>query len=170
MWDRGKEIIEVDEERGPRNARTIADLAAEADVLFLTGSERHLEGSGLAYRVLSDVNHRLVYVRVRPSYDAMGVTPDFELLVHARTGVLTQIRGHRAGPIFGDLTVAGAGAALFGDGRCARLPVRAGGDRTGWMGRDIALRRSAGDSPDDHRPGGGPVAGHRAALAGAGPF
>ena len=134
VWDRGKEIIEVDEERGPGPARTIADLAAEADVLFLTGSERHLEGSGLAYSVLSGVNHRLVYVRVRPSYNAMGVTPDFELLVHARTGVLTQIRGHRSGPIFGDLTVAGAGAALSATaGALACLYEREMTGRGGWV-------------------------------------
>ncbi len=134
VWDRGKQIIEVDEERGPRPARTIADLAVEADVLFLTGCERLLEGDGLAYRVLHGVNPRLVYVRVRPSYDAMGVTPDFELLVHARTGVLTQIRGHRPGPIFGDLTVAGAGAALSATaGALACLYERETTGRGGWV-------------------------------------
>jgi crotonobetainyl-CoA:carnitine CoA-transferase CaiB-like acyl-CoA transferase len=134
VWDRGKEILEIDQESGPRSARAIADLAAEADVLFLSGSERLLEGNGLDYRALSSVNPRLVYVRVRPSYDAMGPIPDFELLVHARSGVLTQIRGHRRGPIFGDLTVAGAGAALSATaGALACLYEREATGRGGWV-------------------------------------
>jgi crotonobetainyl-CoA:carnitine CoA-transferase CaiB-like acyl-CoA transferase len=108
-WDHGKEIVEVDDDDGPG---TVAALAVEADVLFLAGPEPRVEGNGLGYKDLTRTNPRLITVRIRPSYDAMGPLEDYELLLHARTGVLTQIRGRRPGPVFGDLTVAGAGAAL----------------------------------------------------------
>ena len=110
MWDRGKEIVEVGEEADPTDS--IAALARDADVLFMTGPEESLERRGLVNAELAASNPRLVNVRIRPSYNAAGPMPDLELLVQARAGLLSQIRGHRPGPIFGDLTVAGAGAAL----------------------------------------------------------
>jgi crotonobetainyl-CoA:carnitine CoA-transferase CaiB-like acyl-CoA transferase len=134
VWDRGKEIIEVADEQVADAAATIRALAAEADVLLLTGSERLVEGRGLEYTTLAHSNPGLVYVRIRPSYDAGGVIPDYELLLHARTGVLTQIRGHRPGPIFGDLTVAGAGAALTAAaGALACLYEREATGQGGWV-------------------------------------
>ncbi len=110
VWDRGKEIVEVGEEADPTDS--IAALARDADVLFMTGPEESLERRGLVNAELAASNPRLVNVRIRPSYNAAGPMPDLELLVQARAGLLSQIRGHRPGPIFGDLTVAGAGAAL----------------------------------------------------------
>ncbi|MGF7236496.1 MAG: CoA transferase, partial [Frankia sp.] len=66
----------------------------------------------LGYGQLAAANPRLVGVRIRPSRNALGPLPDLELLLAAREGLLTQIRGHRPGPVFADLTVASAGAAL----------------------------------------------------------
>jgi crotonobetainyl-CoA:carnitine CoA-transferase CaiB-like acyl-CoA transferase len=134
VWDRGKEIIEVADEPAGEITRMVRALAADADVLFLSGAERLVEGSGLEYRTLADSNPRLVHVRIRPSFDAGGMIPDFELLLHARTGLLTQIRGHRPGPIFGDLTVAGAGAALTAaTGALACLYERETTGLGGWV-------------------------------------
>jgi len=110
VWDRGKEIVEVGEGADPTDS--IAALARDADVLFMTGPEESIERRGLVNAELAARNPRLVNVRIRPSYNAVGSMPDLELLVQARAGLLSQIRGHRPGPIFGDLTVASAGAAL----------------------------------------------------------
>jgi crotonobetainyl-CoA:carnitine CoA-transferase CaiB-like acyl-CoA transferase len=133
-WDHGKEIVEVDADDGPATVSTVAALAAEADVLFAAGSEPLIEGNGLGYGALTRSNPRLITVRVRPSYDAMGPLEDYELLLHARTGLLTQIRGRRPGPIFGDLTVAGAGAALTAAaGALACLYEREATGKGGWV-------------------------------------
>ncbi|MGW1029454.1 CoA transferase [Streptomyces sp. NPDC002577] len=112
VWARGKEIVEVDDEYPARTTGTISALARDADVLFLVGGEQLVERRGLGYRDLARSNPRLVVVRIRPSRNSSGAIPDLELLVHARSGLLTQIRGHRPGPVFGDLAVAGAGAGL----------------------------------------------------------
>jgi crotonobetainyl-CoA:carnitine CoA-transferase CaiB-like acyl-CoA transferase len=133
VWDRGKEIIEVDADSG-RAAQTIAGLALEADILFMTGREEALEGRGLEYHELSRSNPGLINVRVRPSRIASGTMPDFELLVHARAGLLTQLRGHRSGPVFCDLAVAGAGAALSATvGALACLYEREATGMGGWV-------------------------------------
>lgn len=111
VWNDGKEIVEVNGD--PAWARaTIAALVKDADVVFLTGGEDDIERNGLGYRELASVNPRLVHVRIRPSVDSSGAIADAELLVAARAGLLTQIRGHRPGPIFPVLPVANAGAAL----------------------------------------------------------
>jgi crotonobetainyl-CoA:carnitine CoA-transferase CaiB-like acyl-CoA transferase len=112
VWDRDKEIIEVGDAVPARAVQTITGLAKDADVLFLAGGEELLEHGGLRSWKLARSNQRLVVARVRPSYNAMGPIPDIELLVQARSGLLTQVRGHRPGPAFCDLTVAGAGAGL----------------------------------------------------------
>ena len=46
-WNRGKEIVEVDDDAA---GAPIAALAAEADVLFVTGPEAVVEGEGIGYR------------------------------------------------------------------------------------------------------------------------
>lgn len=112
VWDRGKEVVEVDADDPDRAAAAIAALARDADVLLLAGGEDLVERRGLGYRDLARSNPGLVVARIRPSYNALGPMPDLELLVHARAGLLTQIRGHRPGPVFGDLAVASAGAGL----------------------------------------------------------
>jgi crotonobetainyl-CoA:carnitine CoA-transferase CaiB-like acyl-CoA transferase len=112
VWDRGKEIVEVDGEDGGDAAATVATLARHADVLLIGGREGLVEGRGLGYRDLARANPRLVTVRIRPSYNASGTIPDLELLLYARTGLLAQIRGHRPGPVFCDPAVASAGAGL----------------------------------------------------------
>ena len=132
VWDRGKEIVEIDEGVDPTDP--IAALARDADVLFVCGPERSLEQRGLLYAELADSNPGLVLARIRPSYNAAGPVPDLELLVQARAGLLSQIRGHRPGPIFGDLAVASAGAALSATvGALACLYEREVTGRGGWV-------------------------------------
>jgi crotonobetainyl-CoA:carnitine CoA-transferase CaiB-like acyl-CoA transferase len=129
-WNRGKELVAVDTEHV---AETAARLARDADVLFVMGDPEWLERGGLHYRDLASANPGLVCVRIRPSYHAAGAMADFELLVHARTGLLTQIRGHRPGPVFCDLGVASAGAALCATaGALACLYEREATGRGGW--------------------------------------
>lgn len=131
-WDRGKEIVEVDDDDAAA-AASIAALARDADVLFLAGGEELVERRGLSYSELARSNPRLVVVRIRPSYHALGAIADLELLVHARTGLLTQIRGHRGGPAFGDLTIASAGAGLSAAvGALAALYEREATGVGGW--------------------------------------
>jgi crotonobetainyl-CoA:carnitine CoA-transferase CaiB-like acyl-CoA transferase len=108
-WDRGKHLIELGGEKG---APTVQELVRDADVVFLVGAEELIESQGLGYRDLARSNPRLVVGRIRPSYNATGPMPDLELLVAARSGLLTQVRGHRPGPVFCDVSVASAGAAL----------------------------------------------------------
>jgi crotonobetainyl-CoA:carnitine CoA-transferase CaiB-like acyl-CoA transferase len=63
----------------------------------------------------------------------LGAIPDVELLVAARAGVLTQFRGHRPGPVFADLAIASAGAALAATvGALARLYEREATGLGGW--------------------------------------
>ncbi len=132
VWDRGKEILEVAE--GVDATATVAALARHADVMFMAGPEASLERRGLVHAELARSNPGLINVRIRPSYNAVGPVPDLELLVHARAGLLTQIRGHRPGPIFGDLTVASAGAALSATvGALARLYEREATGVGGWV-------------------------------------
>jgi crotonobetainyl-CoA:carnitine CoA-transferase CaiB-like acyl-CoA transferase len=103
-------------------------------MLFMTGSERLLEGQGLDYRQLSHSNPGLIAARIRTSRTATGRLADVELLVQARAGLLTQLRGHRPGPIFCDLAVAGAGAALAATvGALACLYEREWTGRGGWV-------------------------------------
>jgi crotonobetainyl-CoA:carnitine CoA-transferase CaiB-like acyl-CoA transferase len=109
-WNRGKEIVEVNEEAA---GETVAALAGEADVVFLAGPESAIEGWGLGAHQLGRANPRLVGVRIRPSFNAFGSLPDLELLVAARAGLTTQINSHVPGrPAFPELSVGQAGAAL----------------------------------------------------------
>jgi crotonobetainyl-CoA:carnitine CoA-transferase CaiB-like acyl-CoA transferase len=128
-WDRGKEIVEVAD--GPA---AVVTRAADADVLFLAGDEGLVERRGLGFERLAAVNPRLVVVRVRPSRPGSGPLPDLELLVQARSGLLTQINSHRGGPAFGDLPVAAAGAGLAATvGALALLHEREGTGIGGWV-------------------------------------
>jgi crotonobetainyl-CoA:carnitine CoA-transferase CaiB-like acyl-CoA transferase len=109
-WNRGKEVLDVDDDRAADVVRSHVD---GADVAFLCGPEARVEQQGLGYGALQRRNPRLVQVRIRPSTNALGPMPDLDLLVAARAGVPTQIRHHRPGvPAFPALPVAQAGAAL----------------------------------------------------------
>ncbi|HET6968572.1 MAG TPA: CoA transferase [Ornithinibacter sp.] len=132
-WNRGKEVVEAGDDPA-RVSDTVRALAREADVLLLAGSEESVERQGLGYGDLARSQPRLVHVRIRPSLDGAGGLPDLELLVHARRGLLTQIRGHRPGPVFCDLTVASAGAALAATaGALACLYEREATGLGGWV-------------------------------------
>jgi len=132
-WDRGKEIVEIDDADPAGAASVITALTQAADVLIVAGSENLAERSGLRGWDLARSNPRLIVVRIRPSHNALGVIEDLELLVQARSGLLTQIRGHRPGPAFGDLTVASAGAGLSAAvGALACLVEREATGLGGW--------------------------------------
>ena len=134
VWDRDKEVVRVDDDEPGRAAAAITALASEADVAFVSGGEHLIERNDCGYAELSRANPRLIVARIRPSCNAAGTIPDLELLVHARAGLLTQIRGNRPGPIFGDLTVAGAGAALSATvGALACLYERESTGAGGWV-------------------------------------
>lgn len=133
-WDRGKEIVELRRGDDAALTETVTALTRDADVLLLTGSEPLVEGQGLVHWQLAKDNQRLVTVRIRPGVDAFGPVPDQELLIHARTGLLAQLRGHRPGPTFCDLAVASAGAALSATvGALARLYEREATGVGGWV-------------------------------------
>lgn len=109
-WNRGKDVTRVEDEEAPA---AVVALSGDADVVLLAGPEAVLEGRGIAAHRLARANPRLVGVRVRPSVNAHGGLPDLELLVAARAGLPTQIRGQRPGrPVFPTLAVGQAGAAL----------------------------------------------------------
>jgi crotonobetainyl-CoA:carnitine CoA-transferase CaiB-like acyl-CoA transferase len=130
-WDRDKHLMDLGGENG---ASKVRELARDADVVFLAGAEESIERQGLGYRDLARSNPRLVVARIRPSYNATGPMSDLELLVAARSGLLTQVRGHRPGPVFCDLSVASAGAALgVTAGALARLYEREATGAGGWV-------------------------------------
>ncbi len=131
VWDRGKHLEVVD---GKDVAATAAALARQADVVLIAGAEEWVERRRLTYSALERSNPRLVHVRVRPGYNALGPIPDVEMLVHARTGLLSQFEGHRPGPIFCDLSLASTGAALCATvGALAALYERESTGRGGWV-------------------------------------
>jgi crotonobetainyl-CoA:carnitine CoA-transferase CaiB-like acyl-CoA transferase len=134
VWDRGKQVTEVDDDASPAQAADhVRHVARDADILIITGSESRVERRGLSYQDLAAINPRLIVARIRPSYTALGPVPDYELLVAARAGLLTQIRGHRPGPAFADLAVASAGAGLSAAvGALALLYQREATGRGGW--------------------------------------
>jgi crotonobetainyl-CoA:carnitine CoA-transferase CaiB-like acyl-CoA transferase len=110
VWDRDKELVEVPPD-GP--ADVVADLVRQADIALLSGPEPLIERRGLGTAALTRANPGLTAVRIRPSCNASGALPDLELLVAARAGLPSQIRGHDGdGPVFPDLAVGQAGAAL----------------------------------------------------------
>src|SRR6266704_4724124 len=83
-WDRGKEIVEVDDADPARAGSVITALAEAADVLFVAGREDLAERVGLRAWDLARSNPRLVVARIRPGHNALGVMADLELLVAAR--------------------------------------------------------------------------------------
>ena len=131
VWNRGKQVLESGDDRARDQ---VTALARDADVLLLAGDEARVEQGGLRYQTLARVNPALVVTRIRPSRNALGPIPDLELLVHARSGLLTQIRAHRPGvPAFGDLAVASAGAGLSAAvGALALLYQRESTGTGGW--------------------------------------
>ena len=130
-WNRGKELVEVDDDAA---AAIVAPLAAAADVLFVAGPEAVVERRGIAYRELARANPRLVVVRIRPSFNDEGTLPDLELLVDARAGVPMQINSHHGGPAFPDLQIGNAGAALAATvGALAALYEREATGVGGWV-------------------------------------
>jgi crotonobetainyl-CoA:carnitine CoA-transferase CaiB-like acyl-CoA transferase len=109
-WNHGKEIVRVASHDA---APMVADLARRGDVALLAGDEAAIERQGIGVRQLTRANPRLVGVRIRPGFNALGQMPDLELLVAARAGLATQIRAHvRGRPVAPDLVVGQAGAAL----------------------------------------------------------
>src|SRR5262245_56281832 len=76
VWDRGKELVELDDEAGL--ARTVEAMARDADVLLVTGDEASIERQGLKHWELARANPRLVGVRIRPSVNALGPLSDLE--------------------------------------------------------------------------------------------
>jgi crotonobetainyl-CoA:carnitine CoA-transferase CaiB-like acyl-CoA transferase len=134
VWDRGKHVTEVDDDADPAHAADrVRQLARDADILVVAGAESGVEQRGLGYASLAAINPRLIVARIRPSYNALGPVPDCELLVAARAGLLTQIRGHRPGPAFADLAVASAGAGLSAAvGALALLYQREATGSGGW--------------------------------------
>src|SRR5258708_29294750 len=108
VWDRGKEIVVVGDADPARAAQTIAGIARDADVALLAGGEERLERGGLHYRGLARLNPRLVVGRIHPRPNALGPVKALERLGHARSGLLTQVRGHRPRPPFLDLPLANA--------------------------------------------------------------
>ena len=130
-WDRGKEIVDVAD---GELAGTVATLAREADVVVLAGPEALLEGRGVVHANLARDNERLVTARIRPAHDAAGPIPDHEILLHARTGLMSQLRGNRPGPVFCDAVLASAGAGLTATvGALAQLFEREGTGVGGWV-------------------------------------
>ncbi len=110
VWDRDKDVVEVPPDGA---AGVVAPLVRDADVALVSGPEPFVEQLGIGTAELTRANPRLVAVRVRPSCNASGVLPDLELLVAARAGLPSQIRRQRGdGPVFPDLVVGQAGAAL----------------------------------------------------------
>lgn len=107
-WDQGKQVIGTADVAG-----TVRDRARDADILILAGPEAAIERAGLAYQDLAAANPRLIVARIRPSVTEKGPVEDYELLVAARAGLLTQINAHRPGqPVANDLAVGSAGAGL----------------------------------------------------------
>src|SRR5260221_723098 len=165
-WDRGKEVVDVDDDDPQRAAETVAAHARDADVVFLAGPEELIERAGLQYRRLARSNPRLIVVRIRPSYNALGGMPDTELLVQARAGVPTQIRAHRAGPAFGDLAVGSAGAGLSATvGGLAGLYERESTGAGGWAETSLYDGIQAILPEDGGRGGGAGRSPHRAGRA-----
>jgi crotonobetainyl-CoA:carnitine CoA-transferase CaiB-like acyl-CoA transferase len=76
VWNRGKQVVDVDDENPPRAAETIAAAIRDADVAIIAGSENLVERRGLGYQHLAQDNPRLVVARVRPSCNALGATSD----------------------------------------------------------------------------------------------
>jgi crotonobetainyl-CoA:carnitine CoA-transferase CaiB-like acyl-CoA transferase len=129
-WRLGQEVVQVDD-GGATDAVTV--LVRDADVVLLAGAEDLVERSGIGYADLARDHERLVGVRIRPSVTGAGAIPDLELLVAARCGLPSQIRGHRAGPVFPTLAVASAGAGLSAAvGALALLHQREATGVGGW--------------------------------------
>jgi crotonobetainyl-CoA:carnitine CoA-transferase CaiB-like acyl-CoA transferase len=126
-WHRDKQIIASDE---PDEIRA---LLLDADVALVYGSEALVEGRGLGYVDLESECPSLIYARCRPSRMASGPVDDYALLVEARAGFLSQLEGHRQGPIFVNVHASGSGAALLQVSSVfALLRRRALSGRGGW--------------------------------------
>jgi len=106
-WHRDKRVVAL------ARAADIAALLQDADVAFVYGPEALVEARGLGWRDRRDAHPGLVYARCRPSRTATGTVEDYGLLVEARSGFCTQLKGHRPGPIFVDVRAPGAGTALL---------------------------------------------------------
>ena len=107
VWHRDKRIVTTNE------AAEISELLRTADIALAYGPEELVEARGLGFRECAANNPALVYARCRPSRTAAGTVEDFGLLVEARAGFCTQLRGHRPGPIFAEVRASGMGAAFL---------------------------------------------------------
>ncbi|SEP10637.1 CoA transferase [Trujillonella endophytica] len=106
-WHRDKRILATDDRD------VVAEQLRGADIGFVYGPEELVEGRGLGWRDLREEAPGLVHVRCRPSRTSAGSVADFGLLVEARSGLCTQLAGHRPGPIFVDVRTATAGTAFL---------------------------------------------------------
>ena len=89
-------------------------------------------------RIYAVLNPSLIVSRIRPSFNVSGSLSDFELLVHARSGLLSQFRGHRPAPVFCDLTIGNVGAAVAATvGALACLYEREATGLGGWVETSI---------------------------------
>ncbi|OBA44185.1 carnitine dehydratase [Nocardia sp. 852002-20019_SCH5090214] len=127
VWHRDKRILTTSE------AAEISELLRTADIALVYGPEDLVEARGLGFRECAASNPALVYARCRPSRTAAGTVEDFGLLVEARAGFCTQLRGHRPGPIFPEVRASGMGAAfLLLTSVFALLHRRVGTGTGGW--------------------------------------
>ena len=113
-WTRDVEVVDVDEDGAPvdRTIDVVTSLVRRADVAIVAGPDALVEQRGLGVADLVARRRNLAAVRIRGGANALGPMADLELLVAARAGVPSQIRGHRPGPVFPTLAVGSAGAAL----------------------------------------------------------
>ncbi|MBF4996452.1 CoA transferase [Nocardia sp. BSTN01] len=127
VWHRDKRIVTT------TGAAEISALLRTADVALVYGAEELVEARGLGFRDCAATNPALVYARCRPSRTEAGTVEDFGLLVEARAGFCTQLRGHRPGPIFPEVRASGTGAAfLLLTSVFALLRRRVGTGTGGW--------------------------------------
>jgi crotonobetainyl-CoA:carnitine CoA-transferase CaiB-like acyl-CoA transferase len=126
-WHRAKRIVRTGD------PAEVFELLSGADVAFVYGPEELVEQRGLGFGDLMSVNPTLVYARCRPSRNSTGTIADYGLLVEARAGFCSQLRGHRPGPIFVDVRAPGCGAAfLLTSSALALLHRRALTGEGGW--------------------------------------
>lgn len=105
VWHRGKQ-------RGIVSADLLTKLATQADILLTTpDADGHPDVDLDTLRVR---NPRLIVCRIT-GYTSASDTgrPPLDILVQARSGLMDEQMGHRAGPIFHDVPLPSLGAAFL---------------------------------------------------------
>ena len=106
-WHAGKRVVAA------HDAGEIRDLLRASDVVLAYGPEALVESRGLGYQEVAAARPDIVYARCRPSRWSAGTVEDFGLLVEARSGLCSQLAGHRDGPIFVDVHASAIGTAAL---------------------------------------------------------